>query len=458
MKEIIGNLIKGKTVMILGFGREGISTYDVIRKYFPEKPIIIADRNPAIQIVQEIRTTDKFAAFSLEKDYLNSIRDVEIIFKSPGVNLNKREINPNTHIHTQTQLFLSKYSHQTIGITGTKGKSTTASLLQHILIQSKLDSVLLGNIGIAPFSMIESIKKDTKIVFELSAHQLEDVSVSPHIGILLNIFEEHLDHFDDYSKYISAKNKIFDFQHKNDVRIVNLNQTDKVKNFEKELKSRFIGFSSENDTKANCFLDNGFINLRYKKGGKTQLIKSSEIKTLIGKHNLSNIMAAILCCKELGLLDDQIIAGINSFKSLEHRLEYVGYYKSIHFYNDSIATIPEATIEAIKTLPDINTIILGGYDRGLDFQKLIEFISDSDVENILLLGIAGKRMLELFYQINPVNKKINFVADLKTAMKIVVKFTKPNKTCLLSPAAASYDQFNDFEERGRCYKKIARNL
>lgn len=458
MKEIIGKLIKGKVMMILGFAREGRSTYDFIRKYFPEKKLIIADRNLDDELVQKIKSTDKFAAFNLGEDYLNNIHNVDIIFKSPGVNLNKIKINQNTHITTQTQLFLSKYSHQTIGITGTKGKSTTASLLHHILIQSKRDSILLGNIGVAPFSMIEYIKEDTKIVFELSAHQLEDVSVSPHIGVLLNVFEEHLDHFDDYSKYNSAKNNIFDFQHINNIGIVNLNQSDRLKNSEKKIKSRLIGFSSENDINAKCFLDNGFINLISEKGEKLSLIKVSEIKSLIGKHNLSNIMAAILCCKEVGLLNNQIIAGINSFKSLEHRLEYVGYYKNIHFYNDSIATIPEATIAAIKAIPNINTLILGGFERGLNYQDLVDFVSNTKIENIILMGKAGERMLALFNKINPSNKNLIFAANLKSAMKTVVKFTSPQKACILSPAAASFDQFVNFEERGRCFKKIARNL
>lgn len=458
MKEIIAKLIKGKVIMILGFAREGRSTYDFIRKYFPEKQLIIADRNLDDELVQKIKSTDKFAAFNLGEDYLNNIHNVDIIFKSPGVNLNKIKINQNTHITTQTQLFLSKYSHQTIGITGTKGKSTTASLLHHILIQSKRDSILLGNIGVAPFSMIEYIKEDTKIVFELSAHQLEDVSVSPHIGVLLNVFEEHLDHFDDYSKYNSAKNNIFDFQHKNNIRIVNLNQSDRLKNSEKKIKSRLIGFSSENDINAKCFLDNGFINLISEKGEKLSLIKATEIKSLIGKHNLSNIMAAILCCKEVGLLNNQIIAGINSFKSLEHRLEYVGYYKNIHFYNDSIATIPEATIAAIKAIPNINTLILGGFERGLNYQDLVDFVSNTKIENIILMGKTGERMLALFNKINPSNKNLIFAANLKSAMKTVVKFTSPQKACILSPAAASFDQFVNFEERGRCFKKIARNL
>lgn len=457
MIEKLRALLNGKKVLILGFGREGQSTYQLIRSYFPEMPLTIADGKEDHSEAKMAGDSDPNVRIVLGNLYLDEIHKHDFIFKSPGISLQNFALEEGTVLSSQTQVFLETYSSQTIGITGTKGKSTTSSLIYHILKETGRDCLLVGNIGIPAFSAIPNIKPETMIVYELSGHQLESVTVSPHIAILLNIFEEHLDHFGNYERYIKSKTKIAEFQNENDFLIINSDQTDLPNYLPKDLKSKKLRFSLNQNLNTQIFVKDEIIYLDLN-AGLTPIIKINEVKNLIGKHNQYNIMAAILSCSEVGLPPNQIKAGIKSFHSLEHRLEYVGFFKGIHFYNDSISTIPEATIEALKSLPDTDTLILGGFDRGINYKNLIQFILESKVRNLILMGPVGKRMNSIFNSFKLTDKFIFEANSLEEAFVHVLNVTATNKICLLSPAAASYDAFKNFEERGNLYKKIARNL
>jgi len=457
MIEKLETLLNEKKVLILGFGREGQSTYQLIRSFFPEMQLTIADGNENHQEAKIAGESDQHVKIILGKSYLDEIFKHNLIFKSPGISLKNISINPETILSSQTQVFLELYASQTIGITGTKGKSTTSSLIYHILKKAGRDCLLVGNIGIPAFSAIPNIKPETIIVYELSGHQLESVSVSPHIGILLNIFEEHLDHFGNYEKYIKSKSKIAEFQKENDFLIINNDQPTLQDYLPKDLKSKKLGFSLNHNLNAQSFVQDDIIYLNLN-ATLTPIINTNEIKYLIGKHNQYNIMAAILACTNVGLSPIQISDGIKSFHSLEHRLEYVGYFKGIHFYNDSISTIPEATIEAVKSIPDTDTLILGGFDRGINYDYLIEFLVGSSVRNFIFMGPAGKRMKSILSNFKPSGKFVFEANSLEEAFEQVLNATAKENICLLSPAAASYDAFKNFEERGNLYKKIARNL
>ncbi|PKP33890.1 MAG: UDP-N-acetylmuramoyl-L-alanine--D-glutamate ligase [Bacteroidetes bacterium HGW-Bacteroidetes-17] len=457
MIEKLRTLLNEKKILILGFGREGQSTYQLIRSFFPETPLTIADGNETHPEAKKVGASDQCVNIILGKSYLDEIFKHNLIFKSPGISLQNITLNPVTILSSQTQVFLEAYSPQTIGITGTKGKSTTSSLIYHILKEAGRDCMFVGNIGIPAFSATQNIKPETIIVYELSGHQLESVTVSPHIGILLNIFEEHLDHFGSFDRYIKSKTKIAEFQEQDDFLIINNDQPDLLNYLPKTLKSKILGFSLNPNLDTQCFVQNEIIYL-IKNDTPTPIIKTNEIKNLLGKHNQYNIMASILACTEVGLSPIQIINGIKSFHSLEHRLEYVGFFKGIHFYNDSISTIPEATIEAVKSLTDTDTLILGGFDRGINYDHLIQFLVGSDVKNFIFMGPAGIRMKSILNKFKPSDKYVFESNSLEEAFVHVLTTTAKGKICLLSPAAASYNAFKNFEERGNLYKKIARNL
>jgi len=459
---MIGKLIeilKDKKVLILGFGKEGISSYRFLIKYIPAQQISIADKNDGLLETLN-RDIDKRCKLNLGSSYLDNLDDHDLVIKSPGISkkILKDKIDENK-ITSQTDLFLKLFSDRIIGVTGTKGKSTTASLIKHILSSHFENVVFVGNIGIPPFDLVENIDEKTWIVFELSSHQLQDVSCSPHIAILLNLFEEHLDHYADLNEYHLAKINIAKYQKAYDWLIVN--DDDPIL---KELINKYVPVSQllsysilNNISKGACVEKNRHI--KFRQEGRESTFDISNRNSLAGDHNLKNIMAAICAGKILKIPDETISSAINSFTGLRHRMEYLGQFKGIHFYNDSIATIPEATISAIKTLKKVNTLILGGKDRGIDYGDLIAFLPDSGVNNLIFTGEAGSRMMNEFKSTGKLkSQKLFFIRNFNELPEIIRNNTLPDHVCLLSPAASSYDMFSNFEERGDVYTKIAENL
>ncbi len=444
--------IKNKTILILGFGKEGQSSYQLIRKLLPDKKITIADIDKKNNAAIKLENEDVNSTILLGENYLSELYKFDLVLKSPGIFLPDSEKN----ISSQTTLFLKFFGKQTIGVTGTKGKSTTSSLIHHILTENNKDVLLVGNIGRPPFDIIEKIKGETLVVFELSSHQLMDICRSPSIAVFLNLFPEHLDHYPNLEAYGKAKSQIFEHLKPDGIQIYNADQKN-IRSFLNTSipKNQTLGYSSKKT--AACFLEDDQIFIREEKCF-TPIIHKKEIKNLIGQHNLENLMAAILACTQKGISVGGIHKAILSFKSLEHRLEYVGYFASIHFYNDSIATIPEASIMAVKAIPETDTLLLGGFDRGLDYSDLYRFLNNSSVRNFIFMGPAGERMMEEFENVFTKKKNCLFVKSLGEAFAHIPKITRQKKACLLSPAAASYDQYKNFEERGWEYKKIAGNL
>lgn len=216
MNEKITPWIEGKRVLLLGFGREGQSTYHVIKQAGGYACLDIAD------MASPAQRPDEEARWITGPGYQKCMDDYDVVFKSPGIVLEKPIEEYRCQILSQTEVFFQCFRDQIIGITGTKGKSTVTSLLYHILKNAGMDTMILGNIGIPALDHMEEVKPDTKIVFELSCHQLEYMTVSPHIGILVNIHEEHLDHYKTMEKYVEAKQRIFRNQKKDDILICNV--------------------------------------------------------------------------------------------------------------------------------------------------------------------------------------------------------------------------------------------
>lgn len=425
MIELLKSIFSEKpNVLLLGFGNEGRSSYRFIRKHFPMLKIGIADSNSSIR-EDELIIDDLNLEFHMGDDYLKSLPNYEIIIKSPGVKIGEMVAEVKNKITSQTDLFLQNYASQVIGVSGTKGKSTTVSLIKHFLDADAKDSILIGNIGVPAFDMIQNIHDNTIIVYELSAHQLEYLHRSPHISLLLNIFPEHLDYFATLEEYSRAKRNIFRFQQDDDIVIVSEELSDKLVDIAQEIIPVSMG------------------NSKYK------TINSS----LIGIHNLYNVECALLAVEKAGVDIDVVIRSLSQFKGLSHRLEYVGEYGGVRFINDSISTVPESAIAAVKALVDVDMLILGGFDRGLDYDDLTKFLKDSSVETLMFLGEAGRRIYNSM-KLNS-DKKLFLVENLEDVFDILSKNTDNIKVCLLSPAAASYDQFKNFEHRGDKFKSLA---
>jgi len=447
MIDFLKQRLGKKKVLILGFGREGQSTFRLLKSSLPGLVLALADKNEDLVNSELLKGFDA-ERLHLGENYLEAIASYDFIIKSPGVNLGEFYEKQGTEISSQTNLFIEYYHKQIIGVTGTKGKSTTSSLIQFLLGKSGEKSVLLGNIGSPAFDSIDKIDDETKIVFELSAHQLEYLRVSPKIAVLLNIFPEHLDYFSDFEKYNNAKLNICRFQTAEDVLICSGNLKDEVK-----VLSKKLCFGFEDD----CYAFSREGKLVFGELQETTAFLNVNEIALRGEHNQLNVMAAVLAVKEAGIGFEKSLPFVSAFSGLPHRLEYVGEFSGIKFYNDSISTIPQSAIEAVKALEVVDTLILGGFDRGLDYSELIDFLTDKTVGSLMFLGKAGHVMLELFKQ-TEVSSKLIEVADLEEAFKIIPELTPQGGICLLSPAAASYDQFKNFEHRGDLFSKLARGL
>jgi UDP-N-acetylmuramoylalanine--D-glutamate ligase len=455
-----GNFLENlydKKILILGFGLEGLSTLKFLLKHSPSSKITVADKNESLS--ENIVIKDNHLSFIGGADYLRKINKFDIVFKTPGISLKDIEIKDKTKICSQSQLFISLFKNQIIGITGTKGKSTTSSLIYHIISKYTQNVILVGNIGIPPLDLYDQINEKSIIVYEISSHQLEFNTVSPHIAILLNTFEEHLDHYNSYLEYKLAKFNIAKYQNKDDYFIYNADDEVLMKILELiKPTAKLYPYSEKLTIQTGCMLKKDYISFIDCHDEKLRY-NLNEKRKLPGHHNLFNIMPAICACKIIGISDDFISKGISTFKPLEHRIEYVGKYNNVVFYNDSIATIPEATIEAVKTLKNIGTIILGGFDRDVHYENLMNFILTTSIKNIIFLGNAGKRMHDIIKEKTTNNNKSLFVVkSFEEAVYTAIKKTPRDMICLLSPAAASYDMFKNFEERGRKFKQLVKEL
>lgn len=450
-RTYLSSFLKNKKIGVLGFGREGQSTYRMLRNLLPTLEICIFDRAEIIDV--SLIQQDSYCSIKTGSDYLNNIDSCDVLIKSPGISLKEFKEKKYTGILTsQSDLFIRCFAEQIIAITGTKGKSTTSSLMAFTLKQAGKKVVFVGNIGIPPFDEVTNIEPDTHIVYEISSHQLECINVSPHIAVLLNIFQEHLDHYNSYNDYQEAKLRIGQFQKESDFFIYNAdNEAIAIHILNKIPPGYLLPFSEKIVSEQGCYIDSNRIHIRLK--DKENMYSTTFERQLKGRHNLVNIAVVMTICRLLGIDEKSMFDAFACFKGLPHRLEYAGTYKGKIFYNDSIATIPEASIEAIKTFGEVDTLIAGGYDRHITYDDFARFLSASHVNHIVFTGDAGLRMYKLMEAVNN-GKNIFYHQKFDEAVKQAVLLTAEDKICLLSPAAASYGTFNNFEERGKRFCDI----
>jgi len=448
MIEKIIEEIKNKKICILGFGIEGKSTYNFIRKHLKNIPIeirYIKENGEEKSFLEK----DNNLKFIINENYLEGLEEYDLIFKSPGISLKDIDTKGiEEKLISQYDLFLKNTDNYTIGITGTKGKSTTSSLIHKVLEEQNKKTYLLGNIGTPIFDLIDTIEKDAIVVLEISSHTLEFAKHSTNIAILLNIFEEHLDHYKNFEGYALAKINLV--KNKKDVAIFNLDN-ENINNLYDNYSNEDFGITINNNKKTNQTISLNDNKIYY---NDKFLYDANQDRNLKGKHNLNNIMFVLAVSKILNLDIQKTISTINSFNPLEHRLEYVGKFDGVEYYNDSIATIPEATIESINALEKVNTLIVGGNDRGVDQTELIKFLISSEVENIICLQKTGEYIQE---GLKETDKNVKLVNTIEEAVTTAKEVTKKETICVLSPAASSYGYFKNFKERGNKFKELVSN-
>ena len=425
MKETIRNLVKDKKVLILGFGREGQSSFRMLLSVGGYQCLDIADANAVSSDLTATHNVITGAA------YMDCLNDYDVVFKSPGIVLPKDISEYSCQFTCQADLFMQVFGAQTIGITGTKGKSTTSSLLYHILKCCGKDVLFGGNIGLPIFDITDQIHPRTIIVFELSCHQLEYAKHAPAKAILLNLYEDHLDHYGTVEKYWAAKKNIYKNQDYGDYLFCNpecLPASGECKAAIIKVKTGDLPFSSFEDVPG---------------------------VTLRGTHNLFNTAFVYDVCRRYEISDKEFMDALASFKTLAHRLEFVGKLDDIDYYDDSISTTVESAISAIKAIPNAGTILLGGMDRGIDYNPLVEFLPNTRLEHIILMYDSGKVILEkLKNTASPAfMERVHYIQDLADACTFAKANASKGTAVILSPASASYGVFKNFEQRGDFFKE-----
>ena len=384
----------GKRILIWGFGREGQSS----KRFFERlcKPASVD-------------------VFEGKRDEIDEDK-YDFIVKSPGIVM--EEDHPK--YTSQTEIFLKAHRDKVIGITGTKGKSTTSSMMYHTLSKC-LDKkvLLLGNIGSPCLDYYDEVDEDTVVVFEMSCHQLCHTKVSPHVAVFLNLYEEHLDYYKTIDKYFEAKANITKYQDEQDYFFVGENVP-------------------EIATKAHTEM------LLWEN------VPDYDLKVL-GYHNNYNANCVHRIATYIyGASDAAVTEALKSFDGLSHRLEYAGNVCGIDYYDDSISTIPNATIQALNAVANAATVLIGGMDRGICYDNLIDFINENTYYNYIFSYDSGKRIYD------SVNHTPNcyYRDTLKEAVLLAKEITPQGKACILSPASASYGYFKNFEERGDVFKEL----
>lgn len=457
------NLLKNKKIAILGLGLENLALVKFILKNNIKCEITVCDRRV------EIRS--KLPVFwQLGKGYNKNLNKFDILFRSPGWPMDcpgiKIAKKKGTQIFSPMKLFFELCpTKNIIGVTGTKGKGTTASLIYQILKKHFFSETrrgasvhLGGNIGVAPFEFMDKIRKNDWIVLELSSFHLEDMTVSPRIAVITNFYSEHLAPADpnnpNYHKtlkeYWRAKMNIVKWQLSGDKAVLNY----ELGIMNHGIRNKIYTFSAKNQ-KANCFwLDGNKIKCNINTHNSLFIIHTS----LLGEHNKENIAAAVAVAKIVGVKQEIINQAAADFKGLEHRLELVREYQGIKYYDDSFATTPEATIIALKSFTAPIILLLGGADKGADFNELAKEVKKRCKFVVLLNGKATLRIKKELQKAGFSENKMKLASNIKDAVAVARQQAAQGNVVLLSTACASFGMFKNYKERGDLFKKEVKKI
>jgi len=438
--------LEGKRVLVVGLGSTGEALCSFLLHH--QARVKVSEKKKPEEMGQKISSWEqKGITVEAGKHDQKSFTEADLIVPSPGVpwlpELEAARAN-GVKIISEIELAYKFLKGKIVGITGSNGKSTTATLTQKILEEGGLKTYLAGNIGTPLISFVDNSKDDHIYVTEISSFQLEhteDFRVS--ISVLLNISPDHLDWHPSFEDYYEAKRKLIVSQGENDIAILNRDDP-LVWALKEEGEFKVYAFSRNGKVSPGCFLNGDWLVLSNKKEEK--LIRTSLIP-LFGIHNQENIMASALVGHILGIPPSRIKEPIKSFRGLEHRLEKVRTIRGVDFYDDSKATNVDATSKSIQSFDRNIILILGGRDKGGDFKKLRKPIKEN-VKRIILLGEAKEKIKIALRGVAPMET----APSLEEAVRLGYSRAEPREVVLLAPACTSFDMFQNFEERGEVFK------
>lgn len=463
-------------VAILGFGIEGKDVFNYLKKRKYKNITVLDKKNRNELDLKDVDASD--IKFITGKDYLkNGLIGYNVIFRSPGFYRYSPEIieaeKKGSEITSNIKYFLDNYKGLSIGVTGTKGKGTTSTLICEILrhashfvprygtTRDKQNDekpgayrkvYLAGNIGSPPLSILDETDDKSIVILELSSFQLIDTTKSPDVAVILNITSDHMDWHKSQDEYVKSKQNIVKFQNEDNFKVINYDY-DTSKKFADLSPSKNYYFSKSEEVKGSYVKDSAiYSNI----GGELEVIGSADNLPLRGKHNWENVCAAICATRLAGADVKSIKKAVFSFKGLEHRLELVGEISGVKYYNDSFSTNPQTTIAAVDSFDEPITLILGGYDKGLDFEGMVKHLcKKKNLKNIILIGDVMPKLLKFLKNLKYDGQLFELgKSDMVDIVAKCKEVTEKGGVVLLSPACASFDMFSDYKDRGNQFKDI----
>ncbi len=449
------NDLQNTSIALVGFEATNRSLFAEVRRRFPALPVEIRDMRTSAKIPNDPQVSQL-----LGNDYLQGLDRFDVIIRSPGVRYWPELEALRGRITTSTNLFFDEVRSTTrakiIAVTGTKGKSTTASLIAHLLQTAGKHAILIGNIDIQEWDHLSEIDDQTWIVYEMSSYMLEDFTGWPDIAVVVSAFPDHLDWHESYPAYIAAKANITARQSEGDAFLYNAHYDELVR-IAKQTKAQrvAIGVDGGLHWQSEWFLD-----------GTLNILPTTTLK-LPGDHNRDNALMALAIAKRLKIPWDVVGRAFETFKGLEHRLEVVATINNVTYVDDAISTTPESTIAAIRScaeplplakgelegvLPPVGSLILGGLDRGYDYDLLADLIVKRHIPHAVLLPGARDKIKTSLMRAG-YRGQVYEAESMDTVVTLCAQHTPAHHTCLLSTAAPSYDLFTNFKDKGNRFKK-----
>jgi UDP-N-acetylmuramoylalanine--D-glutamate ligase len=445
--------LANKRVLVVGLGKSGVASALFLQSRGAR--VTVSDAKPQDQLGNDIPfLLDHGIAVETGGHGERTFRGQDLIVVSPGVPVDSAPLvqaralgEPVIGEIELASLFLPR---NIIAITGSNGKTTTTSLAGEIIAAGGFPALVGGNIGTPAISLVEQAKPDTVVVLEVSSFQLETIQkFRPKIAVLLNVTPDHLDRHRTFAAYTDAKARIFENQDAEDFAVLNADDATCVE-LASRTRSQVFWFSVKKEVQLGAYVRDGRLLFRDAKGQR-EIMLAAEIP-LKGVHNVENTLAAICAGALTGCEPERIRQAVQNFKAVEHRLEYVATIRGVEYYNDSKATNVDATIKALESFPANIHLILGGKDKDSDYSLLNDLLKQR-VKRVYTIGSAADKIES---QIKAA--EIDHAGTLETALKHAAGIAEPGDVVLLAPACASFDQFENYEHRGRVFKEVVATL
>jgi UDP-N-acetylmuramoylalanine--D-glutamate ligase len=448
-------LVRGKRFSILGAGKSGLAVARLLKTR--RAKVFLSEKGKKNKFEEAARELDEIGVEYEFGDNTHRVLDADYIVLSPGVPIDapivKLAREKQIKILSEIEIAFDQCEAPIVAITGTNGKTTTTTLVGEIFKRAGWNTFVAGNIGIAFSEIVDQAKGEKAIVvLEVSSFQLDAIDTfRPKVSALLNITPDHLDRYKNYEAYIQSKYRIVENQKGYDVFVYN-HDDDHARNCADTVNIRTLGFSLKEELKQGAYLSGDDVVLRIGRE-KEVLINRNEIG-IPGPHNLMNAMAAALMTRTMGVEYDAIRETLRAFKGVEHRIEFVRELNGVKYYNDSKATNVDSVFYALGSFKEPIILIAGGKDKGNDYSKIADSVKEH-VKAIVTVGKGAAQIEKFFKDMKPIHSA---GMSMEEAVRLAKDAAAPGDIVLLSPACASFDMFDNYEQRGMVFKELVSKL